>query len=64
MHLSDVLSITVTVLHLLGRAQAKAVFAHYMVFPTTSPLYTTALTSIERLAPWMKPTHNKTSTTQ
>ncbi|CAD6580185.1 MAG: hypothetical protein ASARMPRED_009379 [Alectoria sarmentosa] len=31
MHLSDVLSITVTVLHLLGRAQAKAVFAHYMV---------------------------------
>ncbi|CAF9933479.1 MAG: hypothetical protein ALECFALPRED_005605 [Alectoria fallacina] len=31
MHLFNVLPLTAAVLHLLGRAQAKAVFAHYMV---------------------------------
>ncbi len=31
MHLSNILSTTVAALHLLGKAQAKAVFAHYMV---------------------------------
>ena len=31
MHLSNILSTTAAVLHLLGKAQAQAVFAHYMV---------------------------------
>lgn len=31
MHLSNILSTTAAVLHLLGKAQAQAVFAHYMI---------------------------------
>ena len=39
MHFSNILSTTVAVLSLLGKTQAKAVFAHYMVSITRSPLY-------------------------
>lgn len=49
MHLSNIVSATAIVLHFLGKVQAKAVFAHYMVFPTTSPQYVTKLTSIEKV---------------
>lgn len=45
MRLSNIVSTTWAVLHLLGKAQAKAVFAHYMVFSTKSLLYTAMLTS-------------------
>lgn len=64
MRLYNILSTAGAVLHLLGKTQAKAVFAHYMVFSTTSPPFMTMLTSIESSVPWIKTMYNKTSTTQ
>lgn len=44
MHFSSILSTTAAVLHLLGKTQAKAVFAHYMVVSSKLSLYMTMLT--------------------
>lgn len=48
MHLFNILSTTLAVLHLIGNAQAKAVFAHYMVLSDPILLYRIMLTSIGR----------------